>query len=129
MTSRTFCLALIFLGLAVTAHAQESVTLTTPKVPPQQTKVEVERIIIDVKADTVMVQMVGNNGEASSAVYGAATTPPTLNPKGATQKTGPVLLKEVITADHRTVSVVRQLMVQLQADGYIPAGTLTGAPK
>lgn len=103
----------------------EIITLTSPIVPPTQSTIRFERIIIDVEAKSVMVQWLGNNSEPGSAVY---PTPAVLNPLGALQPSGQQLIQTLNTANLTSNSLVRRTLTRLQTDGYIPAGTLSGTP-
>ena len=103
----------------------ENVNLTVPVVKPSQTQVHFERLIIDRSAQSIFVQWRGENGEPGSASY--PTPAPLSNP---TQPTGAQLLTTLnkMNFSGGNPSLVARLFTRLQTDGYIPAGTIVGAP-
>jgi len=103
----------------------ELVTLTTPITKPTQSTITIDRITIDVTAKAILIQWLGNNGEAASAAY---PTPAILNPLGALQPTGAVLLNQLNTLNMSTTSLIKRVLQRLQTDGYIAAGTIAGTP-
>lgn len=94
----------------------EKVTLTVAETKPENTAYEVERLTFDIKAKTIHVQLLGDNGEALSKVYDSTTTP-----------TGASLLTTVNTSDNRTVSLIKKVYNRLIADGIL-VGTVSGTP-
>ncbi len=103
----------------------ELVTLAAPVTKPSQTTIVIDRITIDVTAKAILVQWLGNNGEAASASY---PTPAILNPLGVLQPTGAALLTSLNTANLTANSLVHRVITRLLSDGYIPAGTVSGTP-
>lgn len=101
----------------------ESVTLTTPITKPSQTTVSIDRIHLDVPDKAVHIQWISNTGEAGSAYY--PTPPPASNP---TQPSGAILLHQLNIGNFSAVSLVKRALQQLLSDGYITAGTISGAP-
>lgn len=100
----------------------ESITLTTPVVKPSQTGIVIDRITIDVTAKSVLIQWLGNNGEAGSAAY------PTPAPQGSVQPTGATIITTLNTANLSANSLVKRVLQRLQTDGYLAAGNVSGTP-
>lgn len=103
----------------------ELVTLTAPVTKPNQTTIRIERIVLDIEQKAILIQWLGNNNEAGSASY---PTPAILNPLGALQPTGAVLLNQLNTLNMSTTSLVKRVLQRLQTDGYLAAGTIAGSP-
>jgi len=104
----------------------ELVTLTAPIAKPNQTTVRITGLSVDVENKVVTVSWIGNNNnalESGQAVY--PTPAPTDHPS---QPTGAVLLNTLNNANMATTSFVKRCLQRLQADGYIPAGTIGGTP-
>lgn len=101
----------------------EIITLTTPLTKPTQTTVKLERLIIDLPSKSVLVQWLGENGEAGSAAY---PTPP---PNGSSQPSGQTLISTLNTANLTTVSLAKRVLQRIQTDGYVGAGSVTGTPE
>ncbi len=102
----------------------EIITLTTPITKPNQTTVKLDRVTFDLTGQTVLVQWLGNNNEAASAVY---PTPAILNPLGVLQPTGAALLTAVNTANLTANSLLHRIMTRVITDGYV-IGTVSGSP-
>ena len=102
----------------------ETVTLITPRPRSPQTAVRLERIVIDIEARAVLVQWLGDNGEAGSAAY------PTPAPLGSSQPSGAALLTQLnkVNTSGANPSLVNRILQRLQADGHIGAGAVTGTP-
>jgi len=100
----------------------EQVTLTTPVTKPSLTGYTLDRITIDVTAQSILIQWLGNNGEAGSASY------PTPAPQGSSQPSGATLLHNLNTANFSVNSLVKQIFQRLQTDGYIASGNISGTP-
>ncbi len=98
----------------------ETVALTSPITHPNVTGCVLDKILIDVTNKALYIQWTGNTGEAFSASY--PTPSPNAQPSGAT------LLHTLNTANFSTNSLVKQVFLRLQADGYITAGTISGTP-
>lgn len=107
-------------------RGQEVITLTTPITKPNQTNIHIQRIIVDIDALSVMVQWVGNDNTPGSAVY---PTPAILNPLGMLQPSGASLISTINKTNNTVNSIVKKIIVQLQSDGYIPAGSISGTPQ
>jgi hypothetical protein len=103
----------------------ELVTLTAPVTKPNTTTITIDRVTIDVAAKSILIQWLGNNAEAGSASY---PTPAILNPLGALQPTGAVLLNQLNTLNMSTTSLIKRVLQRLQTDGYLAAGTIAGSP-
>jgi hypothetical protein len=131
MTKRLISAFLVALTLAATPLlAQELVTLTTPIAKPATSTMIIERIIIDVKAKSVMVQWLGNNGEPGSAVYPTPAVNNACAP-AALQSSGAQILTSLnkMNFSGANASFVRRVTTVLQGDCYIPAGTISGTPE
>lgn len=103
----------------------ERVNLATPKAKPPGTAIELERLLIDLKAKSVFLQWLYDNGDAGSAAY---PTPAPVDAQGvATQPTGAVLIAGLNVANLSTRSLVRRIYERLLADGHL-AGTVAGSP-
>lgn len=109
-------------------NAQEIITLTAPIAKPAQTTIKIERLQIDVVQKSISIQWLGNNSEAASAVY---PTPAILNPLGSPQPSGATLLTALNKMNFAGAnpSLVRRILIQLQTDGYVGAGTISGTPE
>ena len=83
-----------------------------------------QRIIIDVEAQSIAVQWLGDNGDAGSASY------PTPAPVGSSQPSGAALLTTLNKMNFTggNPSLVGRILARLQTDGHIGAGALTGSP-
>ncbi len=97
----------------------ETIALTAPITKPNVTGLALDKIIIDVTNKSLYLTWTGNTGELFSASY--PTPSPNAQPSGAT------LLHALNTANLTTTSLVKRVFTQLQADGYILAGTISGA--
>lgn len=101
----------------------EIVTLTSAITKPSQTSIRIQCFTVDVDDKSFFVQWIGNNGEAGSASY--PTPAPADHPS---QPTGATLINTLNNANLSTKSLVKRALERLQADGYIPAGTISGTP-
>ena len=98
----------------------ESINLTSPITKPNQTTIQLDRVTINIIAQSIYVQWQGNNGEIGSAVY------PTPAPLGSSQPSGATLLHNLNTANFTVTSLLKNVLQRLQTDGYVPAGTIIG---
>lgn len=112
-------LVVLLLVLSVGGRAQEIVTLTSPVTHPNVTTFRLDKITIDVTNQVLYIQWLGNTGEAFAASY--PTPSPNAQPSGAT------LLHTVNTTNFSGTSMVKRIEQQLQTDGYIGAGTISGS--
>jgi hypothetical protein len=94
--------------------AQEALTLTTPVTKPSLTVWHVARLTLDWDANTVIVQLKGNNGEDLAKSYDATTNP-----------TGAVLMVGLNKANLTTRSLNQRIFDRLVADGVV-VGAVTG---
>lgn len=95
----------------------EQIDLVTPETKPVNPTYHLERLTIDVDAQTIFVQLKGANGEAVSKVYDKTTTP-----------TASALLHTLNTANFSgPTSLVRAIYNRLIADGVF-AGSVSGVP-
>jgi len=122
-------LLIVVLALSVVGRAQELVTLTTPITTANATNVRLERITIDLPAQSVQIQWrVRDAGGGTifqeNAVY--STPAPAAHPS---QPTGATLLHIINTANFTTNSMSKRIFQQLQSDGYIAAGAIGGVPE
>lgn len=111
------------LSLPVSILGQEIVTLTTPVTRSTRTTFQIERVIIDILAKSIMIQWKDNNGDGFSAIY------PTPAPNGSLQPTGAQLLNTINNTNFTTTSLVKRIFQRLQTDGYIASGTISGTPE
>lgn len=95
----------------------ERIDLTTPITYPSTGFHELERLTLDVKAGTIYVQLLGQNGESVSKVYNATTSP-----------TGATLLSQLNTSNNSTTSLIKRVYNRLVADGVL-VGTVSGSPQ
>lgn len=107
----------------------EQIDLTSPVPLGTITTVTWERMTLDVKAKTVMFQWLDNLGRGYSASY------PTPIPTYPPDHTGPMntvtgqsIISTINKGNHTTNSVAKKTFIQLQTDGYIPPGAITGTP-
>lgn len=97
----------------------ETVTLTSPITKPNVTGLSIDKIIIDVTNKSLYITWIGNTGELFSASY------PTPSPNA--QPSGTTLLHTINTMNFSSVSMVKRIFQQLQADNYISAGSISGS--
>lgn len=102
----------------------EIITLTAPVTKPNLTTFAIDRITIDVTAKSIYIQWLGNNNEAASASY------PTPAPLGSSQPSGATLLTTLnkLNLSGANPSLVKRILTQLQTDGYVAAGAISGSP-
>lgn len=100
----------------------EQVTLTTP-VTRTLSAWKVARIHLDLLTGLISVELVGTDSSQMLVLY--PTPPPLDHPS---QPTGATLLHALNTSNNTTTSLMKRTMLQLQADGYLPAGSVTGTP-
>ena len=122
-------LLIAVLTLSVVGRAQELVTLTVPIATANATNVRLERITIDLPAQSVQIQWrvrdaSGGTIFQENAVY--STPAPAAHPS---QPTGATLLHTINTANFTTNSMSKRIFQQLQSDGYIAAGSIAGTPE
>lgn len=98
----------------------EIVTLTAPITKPSATSIQITKLVIDVANRVVAVHFRGNTGDPGVALY------PT--PSTGSQPSGAQLINGLNTVDLRSNSLIRRLIVRLQTDGHIPAGSIGGTP-
>ena len=99
----------------------ETVTLPVPVPKPSRTAVSLDRLTIDVRNKSILVQWIGDDGEPGSAAY------PTPAPAGSSQPTGAALLTALNTANLTSNSLVKRVFTRLIADGYL-SGSVAGSP-
>lgn len=107
----------------------EQIDLTTPVPLGTITTITWERMTLDVKAKTAHFQWLDNLGRGYSAVY---PTPIPTYPPGHTGPVNTVTGQQIISTmnkgNHTVNSMAKKSFQQLQTDGYIPAGAVTGTP-
>lgn len=104
----------------------ERMNLSVPVTKPARTSVEIERMIIDVKAKSIFIQWLADNGDADSAVY---PTPAPVDAQGnALQPSGATLINGLNSANPSTKSLIKRIIERLQTDGHLAAGTISGTP-
>lgn len=132
---RRLILVAVLVGLGFltsTGRGQDIVTLTSPITTANITNARLERLIVDFPAQSVTVQWRLRDASNNTLSNGSASYPtpavnnvcgsPSLQPSGAT------LLHTVNTANFTTNSLSKQIFLRLQADCYLPAGAISGAP-
>ena len=103
----------------------ERVTLSSPVPKPARTAIELERLTIDLKAKSVYIQWLADNGDAGSAAY---PTPAPVDNKGvATQPTGAAIIN-TLNGLGAGKSLVKRIYERLQTDGHLGSGTVAGSP-
>ncbi len=108
-------LLLLLIGV-VAALAQERVDLTVSETRTT-TYYEIDTVTLSVRAKSVYVVLVGQNGEVKTKVYDATTTP-----------TGATLLTSLNTSNNSTISLMKRVYTRLVTDGVI-TGTVSGTPQ
>lgn len=103
----------------------ESVALTTPITYTSDSTLHIQRLIVDVDAQSVTVTVVGNGQLATTAFY---PTPAVNGPLGSLQPTGATLIHTINTSNFSVNSLAKAIYNRLQTDGYIGAGSITGTP-
>jgi hypothetical protein len=111
----------VLLMLSVQVCAVEQVDLTTPVAKPVQTSWRIDRIQFNLldTPKSVVIQLLGTNGETQSVVYGAT-------PGSVSGRTGATLLNLINNCNCTTNSMAKRLLQLLQQDGYLAAGTISG---
>lgn len=105
----------------------ESITLTQPETKPVNQTYTVTGIIEDWLGGSIVIQLVGANGEVKSARYGPLGL---IGPNGQIvpgTPTGATLLKAQNKMNFSVTSRVKRIYQQLITDGVL-AGAVTGAP-
>lgn len=92
----------------------EQLTLTAPISSPSVTLYKVQRLTLTVSPPVIDWTMIDNNGVTLSGAYNGDVAV--------------TLLNQLNTGDCRTVSLQRKIILRLQADGYLAAGTVEGTP-
>lgn len=92
----------------------EQLDFTTPIVPASRTFYRVQRVTFDWTAAAIRIDLFGSDGTIVSAAYDGAL---------ATS-----LMTTLNSANLSTVSLHKRILQRLQADGFIPAGTVNGVP-
>lgn len=114
-------LLIAVLLLSSIGRAQELVTLTVPITHPNVASLRLSTMNVDYVAQSIYVVWISDNGESFSAAY---TTPA---PAGhLSQPTGAQILHTLNTTNFTSTSMSKKLFQELQADGYIAAGTIGG---
>lgn len=103
----------------------ETLTLTTPIAPPTQTTVRIDKVTLDVSRSQITIEWLWSDDTRGAAVYPTPVPPLAAHP---TQPTGAVLLAALNVGDFRGSSLVKQIILRLQADGYVPPGAISGTP-
>lgn len=108
----------------------EQIDLTTPVPIGTITTVTWERMTLDIKAKSAYFQWLDNLGRGYSALY---PTPIPTYPPGHTgpvnSVTGQQIISTINKGNHTTNSIAKKTFMQLQADGWIPGGAITGEPE
>lgn len=92
----------------------ETLELTAAQTQPSVTGYTVERLNITRSPACIDITVADNNGKTTSHTYsGAAATS---------------LLSTLNTGNFSTNSLQKQILNKLKADGFLPAGTVSGTP-
>lgn len=102
----------------------EEYTLTTPEVIPEKitAKYKVVFQTYDWRESYVFIRLEGENGEQITATYGGGISPQADKDKARD------MMRYLNTANCSTKSQQKRICEQLQKDGKIPPGTVTGTP-
>lgn len=92
----------------------EQLSLTTPMTSPSVTFYKVRHLNLTVSPPVIDWTVIDNNGVTLSGAYNG--------------ETAAVLLNALNTGDCRAISMQRKIILRLQADGYLGAGTVEGTP-
>lgn len=92
----------------------EQLDLTTPIAQPSRTFYRVQRVTLDWAAAAIRIDLLGSDGDVVQASYDGAI---------ATS-----LMTTLNSANLATTSLHKRILLRLQADGFIPAGTVSGVP-
>jgi hypothetical protein len=114
---------LLSLLLVLPVFAQESFIPATPVVRTSNV-IHLSTVLIDLDERAVRIVWTDNTGERGSAQY---TTPAPMD--HPSQPTGQTLITTLNTANLSTNSLVKRVLQRLQTDGYLPTGSVTGAPQ
>jgi hypothetical protein len=108
----------------------EQIDLTTPVEVGTVTTITWERMTLDIGIKSGYFQWRDNLGRGYSASY---PTPIPTYPPGHTGPvntvTGTQIISTINKGNHTTSSVAKKVFTQLQTDGYIPPGAITGTPE
>ena len=107
----------LILALLLTASpvwAIEQLDLTTPVPMPFVSFYKVQRLSITVTPPVIDWTVVDNNGVTVTGTYGGSTAT--------------TLLNQLNTGNFTVNSLQKQIILRLQADGYLGAGTVSGSP-
>ncbi len=122
-------LLVLVLALSAVGRAQETVTLTSPITHPNVTGFTLTKVtwVVDPPASaSVYIEWKGQTGEAFAASY--PTPAPSDHPS---QPTGVALLNNVnkpcTSGPCQNKSMMNRIIQELQADGYIGPGTISGS--
>ncbi len=112
------------------SHAQELVTLTTPVVTSSTaTNIRLETIAIDLPAQSVIIswRVRDAGGNTLNTVTTNASYPTPAPPGHLSQPTGATLIHTINTTNFSVTSLSKRIFQQLQADGYLAAGSIGGS--
>lgn len=92
----------------------ETLNLTAPVSQPSVTTYTVERIFINRTPASIAITMKDSNGVTTTITYNVAA--------------GASLLTTLNTSNFSVNSLQKQTLNKLKADGFLPAGTVSGTP-
>jgi hypothetical protein len=92
----------------------ETLTLTTPIVPPTRSGYTFVRLVIDLDAQVIQAVVRGTDGVDVQGEWSGATAV--------------ALMTALNTANLTTNSLVKRVFTKLTQDGKLPAGTVAGTP-
>jgi len=119
-------LLVLVLVVSGVVRAQEVVNLTSPITKPTVSTLTPSKLNFDLRANQIYVEWIGETGETFSANY--STPKPVDHPS---QPTGAALLTTLNKMNFAGAnpSFIKRVLQELQTDGYIAAGTITGTPQ
>ena len=92
----------------------EKFDLTTPIVPTSRTFYRIARLTFDWDNQAIRIDLVGSDGTVVGAAYDGALAVS--------------LMTTLNSANMSTISLHKRVLQKLLADGFLPAGTVSGTP-
>lgn len=92
----------------------ETLNLTSPQSQPSVTAYTVERLSIQRSPACIDVTVADNNGVTTTVTYSGAAAA--------------ALMSMLNTGNFSVNSLQKQILNKLRTDGYLPAGSVAGAP-
>lgn len=104
----------VFLATVALVYAVEQLDLTAPITAPSVTFYKVQSLTLTVNPPVIDWTVVDNNGVTTSGAYNGTTAA--------------TLLGQLNRGNFSVNSLQKQIILRLQADGYLGAGTVGGTP-